>query len=185
MSMRTVYLLCHEGAETGHTTGPSEGGRAPGVGRLLIERVSERTLAWPLERVLVGQGAGHEMAEAVAEAHPEARLETNAVWDSPAGGESGFWERTCSALDQLLQTMDGDGSGHVAVVCDDRTINALVCHFMGRPEPDWGCLPFLVTPGSTSALRTNPESHWGTRWVRWVNDVRHLEGLGLAGDERD
>ena len=169
----------------GDAPGSHEGLSASDLDRLVIERVSERTLAWPLEQVLVGESKGREMAEAVAEAHPEARLETNGVWDSPKEVDSGFWERTCAALDRLLEGMDGDGSGHMAVVCDDRTINAMVCHFMGRPEPDWDCLPFLVAPGSTSALRTNPESHWGSRWVRWVNDMRHLERLGLAGDERD
>ena len=185
MSMCTVYLLCHEGSVRGGAPDAHDSAGAPDLDRLVIERVCERTLAWPLEKVLVGERVGHEMAEAVAEAHPEARLETNAVWDGAKEVDPGFWERTCAALDRLLVRMDEDGSGHVAVVCDDRTINALVCHFMGRPEPDWDCLPFLVTRGSTSALRTNPESHWGTRWVRWVNDVRHLEGLGLAGDERD
>jgi len=184
MSMRTVYLLCQEGYQIGYSHQSDEGGSAAELGRLVSKRVAERTLAWPLELVLVGERAGHEMAAAVAKAHPEAKLQTSVAWDVAGPNDAGFWERVCAALDGLLQEMDAQGAGHVAVVCDGRTINAMVCHFMGRPEPDWGCPPFLVAPGSTSALRTNPESHWGSRWVRWVNDVRHLKGLGLTGDER-
>jgi probable phosphoglycerate mutase len=92
-----------------------------------------------------------------------------------------MWQRAAEGWGALVADIERlageNGHGRVAIVSHAGPINALIRHFMGQGPVMLRTCWMTVDWCSVSCLGVDPQGQWGTRWVRWVNDTRHLEGL--------
>lgn len=80
------------------------------------------------------------------------------------------WEKVRHITDEL-------GLERVAIISHFGPLNVLLRLFLSE---DADCLRdcwFDLDWTSTSCLRYQSEGGWGERWIRWINDARHIEDL--------
>ncbi len=82
-------------------------------------------------------------------------------------------ERVTVGFEKVLHTMAVHGLERVAIVSHGGPINFLLRHFLGATEPGPVRTWFYLDWATTCCLRTSEER----RWVRWVNDARHIDDL--------
>ncbi|MFO7917862.1 MAG: histidine phosphatase family protein [Anaerolineae bacterium] len=113
---------------------------------------------------------------------PEADL---ACWESDhfAHGNERMWKRVEAGWRRMMDVVADEGLQRVAVVSHAGPINVMLRQFLGGGMVRLRTCWFELDWASTSCLRSTSEG----KWVRWVNDARHIDALRhrLSSDEDD
>ena len=84
-----------------------------------------------------------------------------------------MWQRIKAAWTEIEACIEAQGLERVGIVSHGGPINALLRQFMGQPVERLRTCWYDIDWSSTSCLRYRD----GRRWVRWVNDARHIDAL--------
>jgi broad specificity phosphatase PhoE len=84
-----------------------------------------------------------------------------------------MWARVECGLEKVRRIIEERGLERVAIVAHGGSINVVLRHFMGSELQRLRTCWFDLDWTATSCLRYNET----LRWVRWVNDARHIDDL--------
>ena len=96
-------------------------------------------------------------------------------WDDAhyAHANERMWERMVEGWTIIQQVVSERSLERVAIVSHGGALNALLRHFLGGQITRLRTCRFQLDWTSSTCLRYTEEG----RWIRWVNDARHVEDL--------
>ena len=84
-----------------------------------------------------------------------------------------MWERVRAGWERAAATIEEQGLERVAMVSHGGPINALLRHFLGEDTVRLRTCWFELDWATTCCCRYSPDG----RWIRWVNDARHIDPI--------
>jgi broad specificity phosphatase PhoE len=201
--VQDIYLLRHAHVDYSHGTPITANNPLTPLGHQMAKRLAERCVDWDLQRLYAStMRRAQETAEHISARLPDlARCDTPAFAETSIADLSGYpgstpsedlhgwhedhfafanermWARVLQGLSDVRAEMEREGLERVAIVSHGGPINAMIRHMLGQEvvrlrdcwiELDWS---------TTSCLRFVPQADSVRRWVRWVNDARHIDDL--------
>jgi 2,3-bisphosphoglycerate-dependent phosphoglycerate mutase len=197
--MLDIYLFRHSHVDYTPPNQISPYNPLTPLGHEMAARLAERCEAWNLQYLFVStMRRAQETANAISARWPELprlnmdeieeeNLRDLAGYDGPLPGEDlrewqrehfaygneRMWQRVTAGWDKINRIIEERQLERVAIVAHGGPINHLLRYFIGfhcaAPGEAWFDLDWTAT----SCLREAQ----GRRWIRWVNDARHIDVL--------
>ena len=197
--MVDVYLLRH--AHVDYTPPAQITQHVPltPLGKQMAERLAERCCEWDLQYLFASpMRRARQTADAISRRLPDLpRLDLVELQESCLRDLEGFpgelppedmhtwedahyayanarmWERIERVWTRITSMIEIEGLERVAVVSHGGPINALLRRFLGEDVVRLRTCWFYLDWSTTSCLRYTDAG----RWIRWVNDSRHIDAL--------
>ena len=94
-----------------------------------------------------------------------------------AHANEAMWRRVIAGWDRVVQEAQAKEQERVAIVAHGGSLNVLMRHFLGESAVRLRSTWFELDWASSSCLRIAQEDGRIPKWIRWVNDARHIDAL--------
>jgi len=196
-----VFLIRHSHVDYALSEGITPRNPLSELGRLMAARLAERCEEWDLQYLFVSTMLRAKQTADVISAHfpelprvdmpefEEMNLSDLATYpgehpseDLRTWKEDHFrfcdvhvWRRVVAGWDKVRCLVDETGLERVAILAHGGSLNVLLRHFQGRGQAPMDDCWFELDWTSVSCLRYLAGDGPGRKWVRWVNDARHID----------
>ena len=201
--MLDIYLIRHAHVDYGDGMPITPTNPLTPLGHEMARRLAARCSDWELQHLFVStMPRAQQTADAISARHPalpltdEQGLAELSIVDLRnfdgslprddlkqwlpihfSYGNARMWERVAGAFADIVDRASQADLQRIGLVTHGGPLNVILRHFAGQGITEWFDCPFQMDWCGTACLRINREAHWGSHWIRWVNDARHIDEL--------